>query len=332
MMQMTRPGSTHSSSVLRARTGETSRLRKFASTLNRNKLLILIALPAIVLIFALRYVPMFGIVIAFEDFQASTGFLSPWVGLRNFRLLFESPILWRLVRNTLLLNIVFITVTTFFAVGMALVLNEIGQPFFRKVAQSIMFLPFFMSWTVVAMIVYGFFDYESGMINVILRDLGMERLTFYDKPNWWPLILTVLRVWKGTGSGCVLYLAVLVGIDPQLYEAAQIDGASRLARIRHISLPLLTPTIILVTLLAIGHIFYGDFGMIYAIVGDSASLYPTTDVIDTYIIRALQGTVNFGMSTAVGLSQSVLGFICVFGSNWIVKKWSERRGEDYSLF
>jgi putative aldouronate transport system permease protein len=331
---MTKRGSKRSLAATHKRdpARKTSRLQKFLGNLNRNRLLLLIALPAIVLIFALRYVPMFGIVIAFEDFQASTGFFSPWVGLRNFRLLFESPILGRLVRNTLLLNAVFIAVTTFFAVGMALVLNEIGRPFFRKVAQSIMFLPFFMSWTVVAMIVYGFFDYESGMINVILRDLGMERMTFYDKPNWWPLILTVLRVWKGTGSGCVLYLAVLVGIDPQLYEAAQIDGASRLARIRHISLPLLTPTIILVTLLAIGRIFYGDFGMIYAIVGDSASLYPTTDVIDTYIIRALQGTVNFGMSTAVGLSQSVLGFICVFGSNWIVKKWSERRGEDYSLF
>jgi putative aldouronate transport system permease protein len=298
----------------------------------RNKLLILIALPAVILIFLLRYVPIFGIVIAFQDFQASTGFFSPWVGLRNFRLLFESPILWRLVRNTLLLNTLFIVVTTFFSVGIALVLHEIGRPTFRKLTQSIMFLPFFLSWTVVAMIAYGFFDYESGMINMILKDLGMARVSFYDKPEWWPIILTVLRVWKGTGSGCVLYLAVLVSIDPQLYEAAQIDGASRLARIRLISLPLLVPTIILVTLLAIGHIFYGDFGMIYALIGDSASLYPTTDVIDTYIIRALQGTVNFGMSTAVGLSQSVLGFIAVFGSNWIVKKWSERRGEDYSLF
>jgi putative aldouronate transport system permease protein len=195
-----------------------------------------------------------------------------------------------------------------------------------------MFLPFFMSWTVVAMLVYGFFDYEAGMINTILKDLGIERVSFYSKPEWWPVILTTLRIWKGTGSGCILYLAVLVGIDPQLYEAAQIDGASRWARIRRISLPLLAPTIILVTLLAIGRIFYGDFGMIYAIVGNSASLYPTTDVIDTYIIRALQSTTNFGMSTAVGLSQSVLGFICVFGSNWVVKRWSEARGEDYSLF
>ena len=175
-------------------------------------------------------------------------------------------------------------------------------------------------------------DYEVGLLNVALRGMGLDRISFYDDPTIWPGILAFLRVWKGTGSGCILYLAVLVGIDPQLYEAAAIDGASRLQRIRRISLPLLVPTIILLTLLSIGKIFYGDYGMIYAIVGSSASLWPTTDVIDTYIIRALQSTANFGMSTAVGLSQSVLGFICVFGSNWIAKKWSQRRGEDYSLF
>jgi putative aldouronate transport system permease protein len=271
-------------------------------------------------------------VVAFEDFRAETGFLSPWVGLHNFRLLFGSPVLWRIVRNTVVLNVMFLIATTIFSVGMALMLNELGRPLFKKVAQSIMYLPFFMSWTVVAMLLYGFFDYESGMINSVLKPLGISPVSFYDKPAWWPAILTVLRVWKGTGSGCILYLAVLVGIDSQLYEAAEIDGAGRWQRMRFISVPLLIPTIILVTLLDIGRIFYGDFGMIYTVVGDNALLYPTTDVIDTYIIRALSTTTNFGMSTAVGLSQSVLGFICVFGSNWIVKKWSQRRGEDYSLF
>lgn len=297
-----------------------------------NRLTLLLALPAILLIFLLKYIPMFGIVVAFEDFRAETGFLSPWVGLKNFDLLFGSPVIWRLVRNTIFLNVLFLVTETIFSVGMALMLNEIAQPLFKKLAQSIMYLPFFMSWTVVAMILYGFFDYDSGMVNTLLKALKMSPLSFYDKPEWWPAILTILRVWKGTGSGCILYLAVLVGIDSKLYEAAQIDGASRLQRIKHISIPLLTPTIILVTLLAIGRIFYGDFGMIYTVIGSNALLYPTTDVIDTYIIRALQTTTNFGMSTAVGLSQSVLGFIFVFGSNWIVKKWSQKRGEDYSLF
>lgn len=305
---------------------------EFLGHLWSNGLLVLLALPAVILIFVLRYVPMFGIVIAFEDFTAATGFFSPWVGLKNFRLLFTSPVLWRIVRNTIVLNMLFISSGTIFSVSVALMLNELGNAFFKKIAQSIMFLPFFMSWAVVAMVVYGLFDYEVGTVNVLLRDLGKQRLSFYNKPEWWPWILTMLRVWKGTGSGCVLYLAVLVGIDPQLYQAASIDGASRWQKIRHISLPLLVPTIILLTLLSIGRIFYGDFGMIYAIIGNSAALYPTTDVIDTYIIRALQSTVNFGMSTAVGMSQSVLGFICVYGSNWLTKKWSQRHGEDYSLF
>jgi putative aldouronate transport system permease protein len=312
--------------------GKRSRLGLFFRYLWENNLIILLALPGIVLIFLLRYVPMFGVVVAFEDFKADTGFFSPWVGLKNFQLLFGSPVLWRIVRNTLVLNVLFITVGTIAAVGMALMINELGKPLFKKLTQSIMYLPFFMSWTVVAMILYGFFDYDSGIINNILEKLGINILSFYEKPEWWPAILTILHVWKGTGSGCILYLAVLVGIDTGLYEAAEMDGASRWQRMRFISIPLLLPTISLVTLLAIGRIFYGDFGMLYAIIGSNALLYPTTDVIDTYIIRALQTTTNFGMSTAVGLSQSVLGFIAVFGSNWIVKKWSERRGEDYSLF
>lgn len=316
----------------------TSQLAKRSSASNlfrnlaSNKLLLALALPGLILIFLINYVPMFGIVIAFEDFHAQSGFFSPFIGLKNFELLFGSPVVGRLVVNTIFLNTLFITFETIVSVGMALVINEVGNRFLRRLYQSIMFMPFFMSWAVVSMLLFGWFDYEVGLLNVLLRSIGLDRISFYDNPTLWPAILTVLRVWKGTGSGCILYLAVLVSIDPQLYEAAAMDGAGRLSRIRHISLPLLVPTIILLVLLAIGRIFYGDFGMIYAIVGSSATLWPTTDVIDTYIIRALQSTANFGLSTSVGLSQSVLGFISVFGANWIVKKWSERRGEDYSLF
>jgi putative aldouronate transport system permease protein len=297
-----------------------------------NKLLLALALPGLLLILVINYAPMLGIVIAFEDFQAQSGFFSPFIGLKNFQLLFGSPVVGRLVVNTIFLNTLFITCETIVSVGMALVINEIGNRWLKRIYQSIMFMPFFMSWAVVSMLLFGWFDYQVGLLNVSLSSLGLDRISFYDNPSIWPAILAILRIWKGTGSGCILYLAVLVGIDPQLYEAAAMDGAGRLARIRHISLPLLVPTIILLTLLAIGRIFYGDFGMIYAIVGSSATLWPTTDVIDTYIIRALQSTANFGLSTSVGLSQSVLGFICVFGANWIAKKWSQRRGEDYSLF
>jgi putative aldouronate transport system permease protein len=160
----------------------------------------------------------------------------------------------------------------------------------------------------------------------------MDRILVTDKPQIWPFILTLIRIWKGTGSGCIIYLAVLVGIDPQLHEAASMDGAGRWARIKYISLPTLVPVIILLVLLDIGKIFYGDVGMIYAVIGNQANLYSTTDVIDTYIIRALQANSNYGFSAAVSLTQSVLGFICVFGSNWLVKVYSQRRGEDYRIF
>jgi len=309
-----------------------SRVSEFLRNLWENRLLVALAFPGVLLIFIVNYVPMLGIGIAFQDFRAETGFLSPWIGFKNFELLFGSPVVWRLVRNTLFLNSLFIITETIAAVGMALVLNEIGRRFFRRLFQSVMFLPFFMSWVVVSMLIFGWFDYEVGLVNVAIRNAGLERIDFFNNPDIWPGLLAFLRVWKTTGSGCILYLAVLVSIDPQLYEAAAMDGAGRLSRMRYISLPMLVPVIILLVLLSIGRIFYGDYGMIYAIIGSSAALWPTTDVIDTYIIRALQSTANFGLSTAVGLSQSVLGFILVFGSNWVAKKWSQRRGEDYSLF
>ncbi len=301
--------------------------REFVQYARQNWTLFFLALPGMVALFLFSYVPMFGTVVAFEDFSPRTGFLSPWVGLRNFRLLWGSSMLFRIVKNTILLNAMFIIATTTFAVVVALLLNEVRSRLFKRVSQSLMFLPFFMGWTIVAMVLFGLIDYQVGTINGLLTRMGFERIIITDKPALWPWILTAIRVWKDTGSGCIIYLAVLVGIDPQLYEAAAIDGANRWQRMRHISLPALTPTIILLTLLAIGRIFYGDVGMIYAVVGDKAALFPTTDVIDTYILRALRSNMNFGMSAAVGLSQSILGFIFVFGSNRLARKYF-----DYSLF
>ena len=297
-----------------------------------NWLLFALGTPALVLIFLFSYIPMFGTVIAFQDYSPRTMFSSPWVGFRNFRLLVESPLVLRLVVNTLTLNFMFIVATTFFAVLAALLLNEVRFVGFKRLTQSLMFLPFFMGWTVVSMVLFGLIDYEVGTINALLESFGRERIIMTDKPEIWPWILTVVRVWKGTGAGCIIYLAALTAVDTQLYEAAAIDGASRWQRMRFVSLPALTPIIILLVLLDIGRIFFGDFGMIYAVIGDKAQLYPTTDVIDTYLLRALRTNSNYGFSAAIGLLQSVLGFICIFGSNWLVKKYSERRGEDYSLF
>jgi putative aldouronate transport system permease protein len=278
------------------------------------------------------YAPMFGVVIAFEDYSPRTMFASAFVGLRNFDTLFDTPIAGRIIKNTVLLNAMFIVATTFFSVSVALLLNEVRHTYFKRFSQSIMFLPFFMGWTIVAMVLFGLIDYNVGTINALMGGLGIDKIILSDKPELWPFILTLIRIWKGTGAGCIIYLAVLVGVDPQLYEAAAIDGAGRWARTRYISLPSLLPVMILLVLLDIGRIFYGDVGMIYAVIGNQANLYPTTDVIDTYIIRALQTNSNYGFSAAVSLSQSVLGFVCVFGSNYLVKLYSERRGEDYRLF
>jgi len=300
--------------------------------LRENWTLLLLAAPAIILILMFSYIPNVGTVMAFQDFSPKTSFLSPFVGFRNFRILFDSPQIGRLIRNTLVLNTMFIASQTFFAVMIALLLNEVRSVKYKRLLQSLMFLPYFMGWSLVAMVLYGLIDYEVGTINSLLKQAGMERVIFTDNPALWPFILTAIRVWKFTGSGCIIYLAVLVSVDPQLYEAAAIDGASRWQRARYISFPALVPTIILLTLLAIGSIFYGDFGMIYAVVGDRALLYPTTDVIDTYIMRALRLNANYGFNAAVGLLQSVLGFICIFGANLVARWYSRKIGEDYALF
>jgi putative aldouronate transport system permease protein len=307
-------------------------LRSLFSYVRENWLLFALGAPALILIFLFSYIPMFGTIIAFQDYSPRTMLASPWVGFRNFRLLIETPLVMRLVVNTITLNIMFISATTFFAVTTALLLNEVRAVGFKRIAQSLMFLPFFMGWTVVAMVLFGLIDYQVGTINAFLSALGHERVIITDKPELWPWILTTIRVWKGTGAGCIIYLAALTSIDTQLYEAAAIDGANRWQRMRFISLPSLIPMMILLVLLDIGRIFFGDFGMIYAVIGDKAQLYPTTDVIDTYLLRALRTNSNYGFSAAIGLLQSILGFICIFGSNWAVKKYSERRGEDYSLF
>jgi putative aldouronate transport system permease protein len=306
--------------------------RSFIKYVRENTILFILGAPALILIFLFSYIPMFGTVIAFQDYSPSTMFFSPWVGLRNFRLLLETPLFWRLVSNTLSLNASFIITTAFFSVFTALLLNEVRLVAYKRFAQSVMFLPFFMGWTLVAMVLYGLIDYQVGTINGLLAQANMERIILTDKAEIWPAILTTIRVWKGTGAGCIIYLAVLTSIDPGLYEAAAIDGANRLQRMRYISFPALLPVIILLVLLDIGRIFYGDFGMIYAVIGDRAQLYQTTDVIDTYILRALRSNSNYGFSAAAGLLQSVLGFICVLGSNMLVKKYSAMRGEDYSLF
>lgn len=292
--------------------------------LAKNKALYLMTLPGIIFFFVFDYITYIGIVMAFQDFDYSKGiFGSKFVGLRNIRFVIESGDLPRIVFNTLFLNLLFIFTGLIFSIGIAILLNEITRPIYKKVTQSVSILPHFLSWTVVAMFLLTICSPESGLINKILKNIGLEPINFYGDPRPWPLLLTILRIWKGAGWGSIIYLATITGIDPELFEAARIDGASRLQCIKYITLPELKQPAILLTLMGLGNIFKGDFGMIYALVGDNSLLFPTTDVIDTYVFRALRQLNDVGMSAAVGLMQSIVGFILVVIVNTLVKRIDE---------
>ena len=294
----------------------------FLQEFRRNHLLYLLMLPGILLIFVFAYLPMLGVIIAFQDYSPVKGILgSEFVGLKNFRFFMESSDVYKIVFNTLFLNLLFILCGTVVAVALAIMLSELKHKKFKSFTQTIVTLPNFLSWTVVA-IVGSTFLTDQGVLNQALKVFGVGPLSFYSEPGYWPLILVGLKIWHGAGFGSIVYLAAISGINPDIYESASIDGASRWDKIRHITLPLLKPTIILLLLLAIGGIFYGDFGMIYAIVGRNALLYPTTDVIDTYVYRALMELGNVSMSAAVGFFQSLVGFLLVITVNQLTRKMS----------
>ncbi len=309
-----------------------SALKRFRIYISKNWVLFLLAAPALIILFLMHELPMFGAIIAFQDYTPKTGFFSPWVGFKNFAVLFNSPSTVRIFSNTLILNTIFLTTGTFVSVIVALLLNEVGIKWFRRLSQSLMYLPFFMSWPIVALLFYSLTDYNFGTVNVLMDMLGLSRISINSDPAPWPWILNLITVWKGVGAGCIVYLAVLTGVDTQLYEAAIVDGADRWERMRYISLPALTPMIIVLTLMSIGNIFKNDFGMFYAIIGSKAMLYPTTDVIETYIFRSLQNNTDLGVMTAVGLTQAVFGCVTLVIANWFVRIYSRRQAEDYALF
>lgn len=289
----------------------------------RNRTLLLMFLPVATLLFLFNYLPLAGLVIAFKDFDFAKGiFGSDWMHplLNNFDYLFSSPTAFRAMRNTILLNALFITVGLIFEVGFALLLNEIRNKYFKRVTQSLTFLPFFISWIVVGVFAYNLMNFESGAINRVLETIGMQPIDFYSEAGLWPLILTIAVRWKVTGYGTIIYLAALTSIDNSYYEAASIDGATRWQQIRFISIPMLRPTIIILTLLAVGRIMNADFGMFYAMVGDASLLFPTTDVIDTFVYRSLRKSGDIGMASAAGFLQSFIAFVLIIGSNYAARK------------
>lgn len=295
----------------------------FIQEIKKNHLLYLLTLPGILLIFVFAYLPIFGIAIAFQDYNPRKGvFGSKFIGFENFRFFIESNEIFRVLFNTVFLNVLFIFSGMIVSVAIAIMFSELKSKRFKKVAQTIVTLPNFLSWTVVAMIVSTYFTYQGGVLNQILEWFGKEPIAYFNEAAYWPFFLVCIKIWQSAGFGSIVYLATISGINPEIYESASIDGASRWKKIRHITLPLLKPTIILLMLLALGGIFYGDFGMIYAIVGNNALLYPTTDVIDTYVYRALMDLGNVSMSAAVGFFQSLVGFILVLIANMITRKVS----------
>jgi len=295
----------------------------------KNKILFLMLVPAILYFLVFAYIPMAGSVVAFKRFDYGLGiFGSPWNGLENFRFFFISGQAWSVTRNTFMYNVMFMVVGNLLQITLAIMLVEIGSRIFRKIAQTVMFLPYFISWVVASTIAFNLFNYEFGTINTMLRFLGLETIDVYSNPPAWRWIILFFNSWKWVGFGSVIYLAAIMGIDPELYEAAQIDGAGFMSRIRRITLPLLVPTVLVLILLHVGRIFRGDFDMFFQLVGDSGNLFEVTNVIDTFVFRALIRNSDFGMASAAAFYQSVLCFVTIVVVNFIIR----RINKDYALF
>ena len=284
--------------------------------------LFLLGLPGMLYLFINNYIPMLGIVIAFKNINFSKGiFASDWVGLKNFEYLFKTKDAFIITRNTIGYNILFICANLFLAVLFAIVLSELRSHIASRVYQTLILLPYLISMVIVSYLVFAFLGNENGFVNnTLLPMFGGGRISWYTQPKYWVVILPLVYVWKNVGYSTVIYLASVIGIDPEYYEAARLDGAGTLQKIRYITLPLIRPTIIMLTLLNIGRIFYSDFGLFYQVPQNSGALFSTTNVIDTYVYRALIKLGDIGMSSAAGVYQSLVGFVLIMLSNSIVRK------------
>ena len=287
--------------------------------------LYLMMAPGLIYIFINNYIPMFGTIIAFKHINYQKCILgSDWVGLKNFKFLFATNDAWVITRNTLLYNLAFIVINTVVGIILAIFICDVVSKKLKKLYQSAVLLPYLMSIVIISYIVFAFLSTENGMVNnSLLIPFGKNPISWYAEPKYWPLILTLVNVWKGVGYGCLIYISAINGIPKDYYEAANLDGAGKWKQIRCITLPSLVPSVITLTLLSIGRIFYSDFGLFYQVPLDSGTLYSTTNVIDTYVYRALIKLGNVGMSSAACLYQSVVGFVLVLTANLIVRKVSK---------
>jgi putative aldouronate transport system permease protein len=301
--------------------------RKKQSLLYRllvNRTLILMCVPAILFFLIMSYLPMPGLYLAFINYNYSEGmFHSAFVGLDNFKFLISSGELWKLTFNTIAYNLAFIVFGNALQIFVAILLNELRKKWFKKLAQSLMFLPYFISFVLIGLIAYNILSYDFGLLNGILKSYGLEPLKTYSNSTFWPFIILLTYLWQSTGYGSIVYFAAIMGLDSEILEAAEIDGANSLQRIRYIVLPWLKPTFIILLLFSLGGILRGNFGLFYNLVGsNNTSLFDATDIIETFVFRSLMNNFNFSLGSAVSLYQSVFGFFIVITANWLVKKFS----------
>ena len=284
----------------------------------------LMMVPGALYLLINNYIPMFGLVIAFKQVDFQKGILgSPWCGLQNFQFLFQTRDAFVITRNTILYNVCFILLNTVIGIIFAIFICDITWKIGKKIYQSALLFPYLMSWVIVGYIIYALFSMQYGIANkTILPMLGINPVMWYNTPKYWPAILIITNTWKGIGYGCLIYISSINGIEASYYEAAELDGANKLQQVWNITIPEILPSVITLTLLSIGRIFYSDFGLFYQIPRDSGLLYSVTDTIDTYVYRGLMKLGNIGMSSAVGFYQSIVGFILVLFSNWVVGKIS----------
>lgn len=279
-------------------------------------------IPGLTYLFINNYIPLTGLQLAFKKYKYNEGiFNSPWVGMKNFSFLFKTNDAWVLFRNTLGYNLLFLVINTVLAIAVAILLNEVRSAFVRKMSQTVVLIPFLLSYVVISYIVYALLGQSGGMVNnSILKPLGMEPVSWYTKPKYWPLILTLVQAWKAFGYNSIIYYATIIGFDKSLYEAAAVDGAGVWKRIWFITMPMLKATVITLTLMSIGRMFYSDFGLFYQVPMNSGMLQKATTTIDTYVYRGLMESNDIGRAAAAGFLQSILGFVTVLTANTVVRK------------
>ncbi|MDO5434874.1 MAG: ABC transporter permease subunit [Clostridia bacterium] len=289
--------------------------------IKKHYVLFLMVLPAIVYFIVFCYIPMPGVYIAFVNYNIGKGiFGSPFVGLKNFSFLIRTGKLWLITKNTLLYNLVFLALGNFFQIAFAIMLSEIACKPYKRVTQSVILLPNFISYVIVGVFAFNMFNYDYGFINSLLVSAGQARHAFYMDEGIWKYIIVAFKLWHDTGYGMIVYLAVITGMDQEIYEAAKIDGATEFQRIRYLTIPMLKSTFVMLFVFGLGGVLNGSFDLFYNLIGNNSVLFPQTDIIDTFVTRSLTGQFNFSQSAAVGFYQSLFGLILVLSINTIVRK------------